>query len=313
MSHSKIAFLFPGQGAQIVGMGKDFNDTYQSARLVFEEADDLLKRNLSKILWEGPEAALTETQNSQVGIFVTSMALLAVARELFPQINPSFCAGLSLGEYSALSASGKLSFQETLKLVDKRGRYMNDACEKEKGTMAVVMGMEAQAVENMVSEIDLPKDLFVANLNCPGQVVISGTVRGIEAAMKVAKEKGAKRVLPLAVHGAFHSGLMNSAKMRLEPEILQCTFSHSPISLVMNYSGSVVDSQEEMCHQLIEQVTSPVRWEQGIRAMDAKGVDLYLEIGCGKTLSGMNKRIGVQASSFSLEKIQDIAQLEELL
>lgn len=313
MSHSKIAFLFPGQGAQIVGMGKDFNDTYQSARLIFEEADDLLRRNLSKILWGGPESSLTETQNSQVGIFVTSMALLAVVRELFPHLKPAFCAGLSLGEYSALSASGKLSFQETLALVDKRGRYMNDACEAKKGTMAVVMGMEAEAVEKMVSEIDLPKDLFVANLNCPGQVVISGTSKGIESAMKIAKDKGAKRVLPLAVHGAFHSGLMEPAKRRLEPEILQCTFSDSPISLVMNYSGAIVDSQTEIRRQLIEQVTCPVRWEQGIRAMDAIGVDFYLEIGCGKTLSGMNKRISVQGVSFSLEKVQDIAQLEELL
>lgn len=313
MSHSKLAFLFPGQGAQIVGMGKDFRDNYPSARLVFEEADDLLRRNLSKVLWEGPESSLTETQNSQAGIYVTSMALLAVLNELFPSLKPSFCAGLSLGEYSALTASGKLSFQETLALVDKRGRYMNDACEAVKGTMAVVMGMEASAVEKMVEEINLPNDLFVANLNCPGQVVISGTSKGIEAAMNVAKEKGAKRVLPLAVHGAFHSGLMQDAKMRLEPEILQCSFSESPISLVMNYSGAVVDNQTEIRRQLIEQVTSPVRWEQGIRAMDAKGVDLYLEIGCGKTLSGMNKRIGVQGLSFSLEKVQDIAQLEEIL
>lgn len=308
-----IAFLFPGQGAQVVGMGKDFADTYSSARLVFEEADDLLKRNLSKILWEGPEATLTETQNSQVGIFVTSMALLAVVKDLFPNVKPSFCAGLSLGEYSALAASGKLSFQETLALVDKRGSYMNDACEAEKGTMAVVMGMEAEAVEKMVKEINLPKDLFVANLNCPGQVVISGTSKGIDAAMKVAKEKGAKRVLPLSVHGAFHSGLMEEAKLRLEPEILQCSFKDTPISLVMNYSGAVVSDQAEIRRQLIEQVTSPVRWESGIRAMDAKGVNFYLEIGCGKTLSGMNKRIGVQGTSFSLEKVQEIAQLEELL
>ena len=313
MIHSKIAFLFPGQGAQMVGMGKDFSDTYQSARLVFEEADDLLKRNLSKIIWEGPLETLTETQNSQAGIFVTSMAILAVLRELFPSLKPAFCAGLSLGEYSALSASGKLSFQETLLLVDKRGRYMNEACEAEKGTMAVVMGMESESVEKMVAEIDLPNDLFVANLNCPGQVVISGTEKGIEAAIKVAKDKGAKRVLPLAVHGAFHSGLMRSAKMRLEPEIMQCAFLNSPSSLVMNYSGSIVNEQDEIRRQLIEQVTSPVRWEQGIRVLDAKGVDFYLEIGCGKTLSGMNKRIGVQGLSFSLEKVQEIAKLEELL
>jgi [acyl-carrier-protein] S-malonyltransferase len=309
----KTAFLFPGQGAQNVGMGKDFAENYSSARHVFEEADDLLKRNLSKIIWEGPDALLTETRNSQVGIYVTSMAILRVLTEQFPKLKPAYCAGLSLGEYSALTASGKLSFQETLMLVDKRGQYMNDACEAIKGTMAVVMGMESAAVEQMVQEINLPHDLWVANLNCPGQVVISGTAQGIEAASKVAKEKGAKRVLPLAVHGAFHSGLMAAAEKRLEPEINEVKLVSSPTLLVMNYSGNLVSAEKEMRHQLIKQVTSPVRWEQGIRKMDADDVNFYLEIGCGKTLAGMNKRIGTQGTTFSLEKVAELAQLEAIL
>lgn len=312
MKYEKVAFIFPGQGSQVVGMGRDFALAYPKARQVFEEADDLLKRNLSATMWNGPEEKLTETRNSQAAIFVTSMALLAVAQDLFPNLKPAFTAGLSLGEYSALSASDKLSFEKTLALVDKRSQFMNDACEATKGTMAVIMGMEPIDVEKMVEELKLPSDLWVANFNCPGQIVISGTSKGIEAAMKVAKERGAKRVLPLAVHGAFHSGLMESARQRLEPEIMAAPFKESPISLFMNRSGSEVKEVNEIRRQLIEQVTSSVRWEQGIRAMDLAGVDFFLELG-SKTLGGMNKRIGVKGTTFSLEKVDELSQLEELL
>lgn len=306
----KIAFIFPGQGAQVVGMGKDFADTFPQARLVFEEADDLLKRKLSKIIWEGPESDLTETKNSQAAIFVVSMALLSVIQQLFPEIEPASCAGLSLGEYSALTASKKLGFDQTLTLVDKRGQYMNDACNAVKGTMAVVMGLDAELVEEMVKPI---RNLYIANLNCPGQVVISGTKEAIDAFTSIAKEKGAKRILPLAVHGAFHSGLMEMAERRLEPEIMEAPIQKSDISLVMNFSGDVVVEEQAIRHHLIKQITNPVRWEQGVRTMDARGVELFLEIGPGKTLTGMNKRIGVQGKSFSLEKVEEISLLEEML
>lgn len=305
----KIAFLFPGQGAQFVGMGKDFAEKYPSSRYLFEEANDLLNRNLSRTLWNGSEQELTETKNSQVAIYVTSMALLKVIEELFPKLKPTYAAGLSLGEYSALTASSKLPFKETLQLVDKRGFYMNEACETAKGTMAVVLGMDALAVEEMVKEMNLPHDLWAANFNCPGQVVISGTARGIEAGAEEAKKRGAKRVLPLDVHGAFHSGLMQLAEDRLKPEILHAPIQESSIALVMNYSGNRVDGVEEIKRQLIKQVTSPVRWEQGIRTLSKEGVDLFIEIGCGKTLAGMNKRTGTLAPTLSVEKIEDLEQL----
>lgn len=307
------AFIFPGQGAQVVGMGRDFAEAFPAARHVFEEADDLLGRFLSRVIWEGPESVLTETQNSQAGIFVTSMAILEVLKERFPELKPTFCAGLSLGEYSALAAANKLSFSETLLLVDRRGRLMNEACEAVKGMMAVVIGMEPSTLEEMVAKMQLPQDLWIANYNCPGQIVLSGTPKGIEAASIEAKKYGAKRVLPLAVHGAFHSGLMKSAEERLAPAILAANIQETVVQLVMNVSGSVVEDRAEIRNQLIRQVTSPVRWEQGVHAMDAQGVKLFIEIGCGKTLSGMNKRIGPKGITFSLEKVEELAQLEELL
>jgi [acyl-carrier-protein] S-malonyltransferase len=309
----KIAFIFPGQGAQTVGMGKDFAEKYAAAKETFEEADDTLKRGVSSIVWNGPMDLLTETKNSQTGIYVTSIALLRVLNNLFPNVSPYCCGGLSLGEYSALTASGRLSFQEGLPLVEKRGQYMNDACLSTKGSMAVVMGLEANQVEDLVKEADLPHDLWVANLNCPGQVVISGTLKGIELGSERAKARGAKRVLPLQVFGAFHSGLMEPAKERLKPEILATRFNDSSVRIAMNTTGGFVDDAASIQKSLIEQVVSPVRWEQDIRTMDKEGVSLYIEIGCGKTLSGMNKRIGVQGETLSLEKIEDLETIAKVL
>jgi [acyl-carrier-protein] S-malonyltransferase len=306
MKYQKIAFLFPGQGAQYPGMGKDFANAYPIAKRTFEEADDLLHRRLSTIMWHGHESTLTETRNSQTAIYVMSIALLRVLNHLLPDVIPSVTAGLSLGEYSALTAAAKLNFAPGLQLVEKRGQFMNEACEKTQGSMAVVMGLDGSVVEEMVQELRLPHDLWAANFNCPGQVVISGTKRGIEAGTTRAKEKGAKRVLPLPVHGAFHSGLMQPAEERLKEEILKTTLLETPIAIVMNYSGSYIANLDEIRRQLIKQVTNPVRWEQGIRAMMADGVDLFIEIGCGKTLAGMNKRIGVTVPTLSVEKIEDV-------
>lgn len=312
-NYRQIAFLFPGQGAQYPGMGKDVVERYSAARLVLEEADDLLQQKLSSIIFQGPEALLTETRNSQVAIFVISIAFMRVLEELFPSLKPHFCAGLSLGEYTALTAAGYLSFRDCLSLVRHRANFMNEACERHQGTMAVVMGLDADVVEAMVQKVNLPQDLWAANFNCPGQVVVSGTLKGIAAATEAAKTLGAKRVLPLTVHGAFHSGLMKTAEDRLSPYINDVPISSGKVSLVMNVPGDFVQDVGLIRQNLIKQVTSPVRWEQGIRAMEKKGVDLFIEIGCGKTLSGMNKRIGVQAQTFSFEKIDDLDILAKTL
>jgi len=309
----KIAFLFPGQGSQYPGMGKDFVEHFAEARETFEEANDILGRNLSAIILDGPEAILTETKNSQTGIFVMSIALLRVLRKMHLTFQPALCSGLSLGEYTALTASGRLSFADALPLVQYRGQYMNDACEDTQGTMAVVLGLDADVVENCVKEVNLPQDLWAANFNCPGQVVISGTKKGIEIGSEAVKAKGAKRVLPLSVHGAFHSGLMKQAEERLTEHVNHAPIVESSIEFVMNVPGDFVKEVSDIKRNLIKQVTTPVRWEQGVRKMCDTGVDLFVEIGCGKTLAGFNKRIGTVAPTISVEKIEDLEFLSKIL
>ncbi|HEY4255088.1 MAG TPA: ACP S-malonyltransferase [Chlamydiales bacterium] len=299
----KIAFLFPGQGAQYPGMGKDFAEHYASARNVFLEADDILSESLSRLIFDGPEELLTQTKNSQLAIFVMSVALLQTLREQLPQIHLNLSAGLSLGEYTALFAAGRLSFKEALLLVRQRALLMNEACEKVPGTMAAVLGMDEMGTKFALQGIS---GVWVANYNCPGQIVISGTKAGVEAATDSLKANGAKRVIPLQVHGAFHSGLMQGAQDALAPFIQKAALKESEIELVMNVPGNFIQSTDEIRKNLISQVTQSVRWQQGIEAMEAQSVNLYLEIGCGKTLSGMNKKIGCKAPTMSLEKITDL-------
>ncbi|MBS4169188.1 ACP S-malonyltransferase [Parachlamydia sp. AcF125] len=311
MISPKLAFIFPGQGSQYPGMGKEFIETFPLAKQIFEEADDRLKRNLSRLILEGPEAELTETKNSQAAIYVTSYAILRCAQQEYPHLQPSFCAGLSLGEYTAATAAGNISFADGLALVQSRGQFMNDACEKTAGSMAVVLGLNAEAVEELVSALNLPNDLWVANYNCPGQVVISGTLKGIEAGSNAAKTKGAKRILPLQVHGAFHSGLMWEAEQRLAEHVRHAPLMDSPVPLVMNVTGSSANNLAEIRLNLIRQVTHSVRWQQGIEHICKNGIDQFIEFGCGKTLAGFNKRIGVPAPTLSIETLADLKSLAE--
>jgi [acyl-carrier-protein] S-malonyltransferase len=298
----KIAFIFPGQGAQYVGMGKDFFDSFRIAKETFQEADELLGFHLSKIIFEGPEELLTQTKNSQLAIFVTSIAILRTIQQQLPDLKPAICAGLSLGEYTALCASGRLSFAETLRLVQERGRLMNEACLKVPGTMAAVLGLDALGTESALKGL---RGVWLANYNAPGQTVISGTKEGVEQAGLVLKEKGAKRVIPLTVHGAFHSGLMLTAQEGLAPFVESAQILASSIEFVMNVPGGFVKSAEEIKRNLVCQVTQSVRWEQGIEAMKAAGVEFFLEIGCGKTLTGLNKKMGILSMS-SVDKVTDL-------
>jgi [acyl-carrier-protein] S-malonyltransferase len=302
----KIAFLFPGQGSQAPKMGKDFADSFSIAKQTFEEANDVLGRGLSKIIFEGPESDLTLTKNSQTAIFVVSVAIARVLMQQMPQIQPSVCSGLSLGEYTALWGAHRISFEKALLLVQKRADLMNEACEKNKGTMAAVLGMEAGLVEKALYGID---GVWIANYNCPGQIVISGTVAGVENGSIALKNAGARRVLPLHVHGAFHSGLMKSAQEGLSPFLESCPLLASKTSFVMNVPGDFVSDETKIRDYLKQQVTCSVRWEQGVLAMDAAGVDEYIEVGFGKTLLGLNKKMNLKAASLSVGKVEDLETL----
>ena len=302
--NKKVAFIFPGQGAQYPGMGKDFADAFAVARETFEEADDILQEPLSRIIFEGPETELTKTKNSQLAIFVVSAALLRSFQSQFKDIKPSVCAGLSLGEYTALWASGKMTFQDTLLLVRQRANFMNEACETVPGTMAAVLGLDGPSVESALKNIS---GAWVANYNCPGQIVISGTEAAILEAASALKLVGAKRVIPLQVHGAFHSGLMQKAQDQLKPFIERAPLTDTKIALAMNAPGDIVSDLTEIRRQLILQVTGSVRWEQLIQNIERTAPHQYFEIGCGKTLAGFNKKMGFP--TLNVEKISDLEKI----
>lgn len=309
--NKKIAYLFPGQGAQLPGMGKDFYDAYPIARRTFEEADALLSMAFSDLIFNGSPQQLKETINSQLSIFIVSVAIWRTFQEQFPFLMPAVTAGLSLGEYTALVAAKKLSFQNGLSLVKARAQYMQQACVARKGLMAAVLSLEASVVEEAIKELQKTHSIWVANLNCPLQVVIAGDPEGIEAATKLLKDKGARRIIPLEVSGAFHSGLMQEAQDQLEPHILSAPMQMSDIAIVMNVPGGFVSSLSEMRNNMILQVTHPVRWEQGICAMGQNNIELCIEMGPGKTLAGMNKKIVPSIPTISIEKVSDLALVSQ--
>lgn len=301
----KACFLFPGQGAQYVGMGKDFYDRYPSARQVFTRADEILGRKLSEIIFFGPEKSLTETKNAQLALFVVSAAILCTLEEEIG-IRPILCAGLSLGEYTALYAAKKIGFEEALFLVERRASLMNEACEKKAGAMAAVLGLEKEAIEKGLEGIE---GVSIANCNAPGQIVISGTLEGVDRGAKALKEVGAKRVLPLKVHGAFHSPLMALAKEGLEEKLAEIRLIPSDIDLVMNATGFFAKGEAEIKELLALQLVSPVLWQQSISAIrEREKIDCFIEVGCGRTLAGLNRKMGIM-DTISLDKVEDLKQL----
>ncbi|NGX46383.1 MAG: Malonyl CoA-acyl carrier protein transacylase [Chlamydiae bacterium] len=302
----KVAFIFPGQGAQYPGMGRDFFEHFPAARAIFERADAFLGRPFSELIFNGPSEELTQTKNSQLAIFITSLAIFRAVEDQLDR--PVVCAGLSLGEYTALVAAGVVSFEDGLALVQARGSFMQEAAESHPGTMQVVLGLSPEVVETVVTPLN---GVWVANLNAPGQVVIAGKLEALEIAAPLLKEAGARRVAPLEVSGAFHSGLMETAREKLSPLIQSVPLAKGYAEVVMNVPGSFVSASEEIRNNLCNQVTHTTHWQKAIEAIEAKGIDLFIEMGPGKTLAGMNRRIGVKAPTLSIEKVEDI-QLEKI-
>ena len=280
------AYVFPGQGAQFVGMGKDLYDNDPQAREMFEKANEVLGFRITDLMFNGTEEDLKQTQVTQPAIFLHSVIL---AKSLGDEFKPDMVAGHSLGEFSALVASGALSFEEGLKLVSARAQAMQKACELRPSTMAAVLALPDEKVEALCAEVD---DIVApANYNCPGQVVISGTIEGIDAACEKMLANGAKRALKLKVGGAFHSPLMAPAQEELAEAIEAADF-HQPICpIYQNVDGKPHTDPAEIKANLIKQLTAPVRWTQDVEAMVADGADEFIELGPGAVLQGLVKKI----------------------
>lgn len=303
----KIAFVFPGQGSQAVGMGKALADEYQEVRDLFEAADQKLGFSLSDLMFNGPEEKLTLTMHAQPAILAASIAALRIFEK--EGITPDFVAGHSLGEYTALAAAKALTFEDAVYAVHKRGQFMEQAVPAGEGTMAAVLGMERSLLQEVTAEVTASGETVgLANLNCPGQIVISGTKNGVALAGERAKEKGAKRVLPLNVSGPFHSSLMKPATEQLETVLNGVEVKDCETPLIANVDAKPVVKAEDIRAKLLQQLYSPVLWEDSVEALIEAGVDTFIEIGPGKVLSGLIKKVNRKVTTYA---VQDGASIQE--
>lgn len=307
-----IAFVFPGQGAQTIGMGRALTDAYPAARAVFDAVDEALGEALSAIIWEGDIETLTLTQNAQPALMATSMAALAALEaEGITLDRASFVAGHSLGEYSALCAAGSLSLADTARLLRIRGRAMQTAVPVGEGAMAALLGLSAEQAEAVAAEAAQGDVCQLANENDPTQNVISGSKEAVERALVLAKEAGAKRALPLPVSAPFHCALMAPAAEAMEQALAEVAFIAPSVPLVANVRAEAVSDPELIRALLVEQVTGRVRWRSSVEWMAGQGVDAFWEIGAGKALSGMIKRIAKGSDTRNVGAPEDIAALQE--
>lgn len=305
---SKIAFIFPGQGAQICGMGQDFYEQTETAKEIFDKASEILGFSMPELCFEKNDR-LDITEYTQPAMVTASIAMMKVFMER-TGITPSVAAGLSLGEYPAMAAAGVMSAEDAIRTVRQRGILMQEAVPAGVGAMSAVLAMDGEKIEEVIAPID---GIQIANYNCPGQIVISGKKEAVDEAAVKLKEAGAKRVLPLNVSGPFHSSLLEEAGEKLG-EVLAQVEVHTPvIPYIANVTAGYVTDAGDVKPLLIKQVSSSVRWEQSIRRMLEDGVDTFIEIGPGRTLTGFMKKIDRNAKAMNIEKLEDIEKVKEAL
>ena len=312
MTHARIAFLFPGQASQYVGMGRDLYDRYPLVRTLYQQAHEITGSDIAGISFTGPAEKLKQTKYTQLAILVHSVAIASLLNE--QEIKPEYLAGHSLGEYSGLVAAGSLSFEETVRLVSLRGDLMNEAGKRRPGTMAAIIGLPQSTIDEICHE-STTKDESVqmANFNSPLQTVIAGAVPAVERAITAARTAGAKRALRLAVSGAFHSELMEYARKGLADAIGKAPISRAKIPVIANVTGQPVVEVDDIRSLLIEQLTRPVRWAESMERLVVEGVDTIVEVGPGNVLSGLMRRTHRGVSVFNTDTIDNVSGLGEAL
>jgi [acyl-carrier-protein] S-malonyltransferase len=304
----KVAFIFPGQGAQYVGMGKDFYEKFEDSKAVFDKATKILGIDMAKLCFEENDD-INITEYTQIAMVTTCMAILTQVNKL--GIKPDVCAGLSLGEYAAMMASNVLSFEEGIRVVRERGMLMQNAVTTGLGAMAAVLGAETELIEKVCEETD--GIVTIANYNCPGQIVISGEKAAVEQAAETLKSHGVKRVIMLNVSGPFHSYMLKEAGEKLGSVLKTVKIQNPFVPYVANVNGAYVETSDNIRDLLSKQVYSPVKWQQSVETMIAAGVDTFIEIGPGKTLSAFVKKIDKNCKVANVEKAEDLEKLQEVI
>jgi [acyl-carrier-protein] S-malonyltransferase len=311
MTESRIALIFPGQGSQVVGMGKDLAEKYPVARQTFEEADEALGYKLSQLCFEGPEEELRLTEKTQPAILTASIAAFRVLESQMPK--PSFVAGHSLGEYSAHVASGTFSFADAVRTVRNRGKYMQEAVPVGVGTMAAILGMDLDKVTALCQDAAQGEVCSPANINSPDQIVISGNTAAVERATKLAEERGAKRAKLLPVSAPFHCSLMKPAQDRLESDLAKIKWNKPVYPVACNVDAELVTDHVKALNTLVRQVTGSVKWDQNMRLLIAQGVDLFVEVGPQKVLTGLMRQIDRSKKCLSVGDEASLAKTVETL
>lgn len=301
----KRAFLFPGQGAQIVGMGKDFFEKYEEAKEIYEKASEIAKVDIAKLCFNSEEEVLNKTENTQLAILTTSLAILEVVKK--NEITADICAGLSLGEYTALIYSGMLNFEDGIRLIQKRGLYMGTLLPKENYSMAAVIGLESNKIEEICQEIRKNGDFVVpANYNYSAQTAISGEEKAVEVAMEKLKEAGAKKVIKLKTSGPFHTEKLSKAKEEYEKELEKVSFKKGNIPVIKNIDGKIYKEDDNIRNILANHIVCPVRFDKTIKTISDYNIEEYIEIGPGKVLTGFVKKENREANTFSISKVEDL-------